>query len=663
MSRVYRPSLLLLALAVLVVTHLLPGAYASASVVFTPIGPFPSGQRSDFRTGGVAIADFDEDGNLDIAVSNFGPESQPPFGNTSVLWGTGSGFSAPDNWGDGITNGVVAADLDGDGHVDLVTWNGAGIRIFWGSGSRTPRSQQSLATAFIAIVGVADVDGDGKLDLVATEQLNDQVEVFYNDGAGVFHSAVFAAGSGPTGLAIGQLNHTLDVVVTGFWTSTVSLLSGNGLGGFLAPNTIPDGALPSGVVIGEFTGDASPDVFYARMGCFNDADGTTCDGDGVTILAGDGSGGLTEWASLPAGEGPSGIAEADFNGDGREDVAVANFNTNNISVFLGQAGGGVESLTPIAVDRGPIRIAVADLNHDGCPDIATANWRSATVSVLLVSGCTVPSSPTATPTSTPTETATETPTSTPTLTPTSTPTITPTVTPTPTATDTPTPTVTPTSTPTKTASTTPTASPIVLDRDGDGVDDNIEDAAPNSGDGNDDGIPDSEQPNVTSLPSTKGYITVVLGDGCGQNWDVAITPEASCGNDERFRYPFGMVTFRLNCEQAAVTLIFHGAATLQGYSYRKFGPMPPGFNSPQFYTLPDVVFGSMTIGGVTAATATFTLVNGALGDDTDSTDRTIVDPGGPARSVAGTAPVASAWGMGGLVALLSAVACLVLRKA
>lgn len=397
--------------AVSILALLGSGVSQAAPITLQSVGPFPSGPGSDFRTGDLAVVDLDEDGNPDIAVSNFGPSSQPPFGNTSVLWGNGTGsFSAPTDWRDGITNGVVVADLDRDGHPDLITWSGGGVLVLWGNRTRMPQDQQVLGTAFTGTVAVADVDGDGDIDVVATEQSDNRVEVFYNDGARAFHSTRFAAGPGATGIAIGELDgvHGPDLVVTGFWTSAVTFLFNDGLGGFGTPLVISNaGMMPAGIGIGEFTGDSHTDVVYARQGCFVDAE-TTCPNDGITVLAGDGMGAFSHWVDLDAGEGPSGVAVADLNGDGRHDVVATNYNSNNVSIFLGRAGGGFDSFAPISVDRGPSGVAVADVNHDGCRDVLTANWRSASVSVLLVSGCTpLPSvtpatTPTATPTATPT---------------------------------------------------------------------------------------------------------------------------------------------------------------------------------------------------------------------------------------------------------------------
>jgi hypothetical protein len=175
--------------------------------------------------------------------------------------------------------------------------------------------------------------------------------------------------------------------------------------------------------------------------------------------------------------------------------------------------------------------------------------------------------------------------------------------------------------------------------DGDGVPPLVEDAAPNNGDGNGDGVPDSQQAHVASLPSAtgSGYVTVVVSGGCSQIQSVATYTAASRGNDPNFDYPYGLVGFTIPCSAATVKVIFHNAANLNGFTYRKFGPTPPAFNNPQWYTLPGVTFGTEVIGGQTVATATFTLTDGQLGDDTD-VDGFIVDQGGPGLPADQTGP-------------------------
>jgi uncharacterized repeat protein (TIGR02543 family) len=200
--------------------------------------------------------------------------------------------------------------------------------------------------------------------------------------------------------------------------------------------------------------------------------------------------------------------------------------------------------------------------------------------------------------------------------------------------------------------------------DGNGVNPGVEDGGPNNGDGNGDGIRDSLQSNVVSLPSAtgQGYITIVVSGGCDQLENVQAL-EASQGDDPNFNYPYGLVGFRLNCSSATVKIIYHGVTSLNGYTFRKYGPTPPNFNNPQCYTLPGVVFGQEVIGGQTVATATFTLNDGQLGDDT-GVDEWIIDQGGPAlpQQTVAAIPTMTEWGMILLMIFIGLTSIYSLRK-
>jgi len=209
------------------------------------------------------------------------------------------------------------------------------------------------------------------------------------------------------------------------------------------------------------------------------------------------------------------------------------------------------------------------------------------------------------------------------------------------------------------------------DDDGDGVSNGVEDAAPNNGDGNNDGIADSTQSTVTSLPSATGagYLTVVITGGtCSPLTNVATYTEESLGDDPLFIYPLGLIGFKIPCTvaggSATVKVLFHGTANLifTPTDYRKYGPMAPLFGAPQFYTLPGVVFGSETIPSEgTLVTATFTLTDGQLGDDTP-VDSMILDQGGPAVRFRAAAPAMSPLGLLLLTLSILAVAWLGLRR-
>ena len=272
--------------------------------------------------------------------------------------------------------------------------------------------------------------------------------------------------------------------------------------------------------------------------------------------------------------------------------------------------------------------------------------------------------PPATPTATPTETPSETPTTTPSATVTDTPVDTPTGT----ATETATATATATETPTSTETATPTNTPL---GDEDGVDTSEEDAAPNGGDANGDGVADGRQDNVASMESATahGYLTLVVPPGrggCSELRDVHAVTEGATGNDAGFDYPFGLVSFRLDCATSVtVTLLLHDAAGPRLTEYRKYGPTPPDFAASTFYTLPGATFGTAQVpppSGPTVTAITFTLTNGQLGDDTPASDGMIVDPSGPAMGTVAAAPAASPATLAVALLLLLAVAAARFRR-
>src|SRR5262245_32475521 len=90
-----------------------------------------------------------------------------------------------------------------------------------------------------------------------------------------------------------------------------------------------------------------------------------------------------------AGDGPSSVAVGDFNGDGQQDLAVANLGNPitgdgaSVSVLLGSGTGTFQSAAPYAAGDAPASVAVGDFNGDGRPDLAVANLLSDSVSVLL----------------------------------------------------------------------------------------------------------------------------------------------------------------------------------------------------------------------------------------------------------------------------------------
>jgi len=176
-----------------------------------------------------------------------------------------------------------------------------------------------------------------------------------------------------------------------------------------------------------------------------------------------------------------------------------------------------------------------------------------------------------------------------------------------------------------------------VDNDGDGIADSIEDAGPNGGDANDDGTPDSDQANVATIENADGdnYLTLELTGDCDEIDEFIATTESDQAEaDDFYKYPLGLNSFTVSCEEAEGTIYYHEVENFNAYDYRKFGPTTPGDASTNAWYDSGFTVGTATVGSNQVATASFSLTDGELGDDTGD-NGVIRDDNGPGLLVNG----------------------------
>ena len=288
---------------------------------------------------------------------------------------------------------VAIADLNGDGHLDLLVPNAGNnnVSVFFGNGHGgfTPAAGSPIAVGTTPRdVAVGDIDGDGDIDFIVANAGSNNLSVFLNNGFGSFTQAAgspVAAGLNSRALALGDLNGDgrLDIVTANASVNTLSILLGDGTGGFVAAIGSPvasGGSVPFEVVLGDFDGDHDLDIAVTNAGS-----------NAVQILLNNGSAGFTAAPGAPIGVGsiPRGIETGDLDGDGDLDLVVVNSSNNNLSILLNNGNGTFVAAAGSPVATGgsvPFDAALADIDGDHDLDIVVVNSSTNNVTVLLNNG-------------------------------------------------------------------------------------------------------------------------------------------------------------------------------------------------------------------------------------------------------------------------------------
>ncbi|MHC0066257.1 FG-GAP-like repeat-containing protein [Nostoc sp. UIC 10890] len=282
---------------------------------------------------------------------------------------------------------IVVGDFDKDGKTDLVTANKSSqtVSVLLGNGDGTFKSASNFSTVGFnglspSSVAVADFNKDGKLDLVTANSISNNISLLLGKGDGSFQTAVnFAleSASAPISIAVGDFNKDgkSDIVTVNNASQNISVLLGNGAGGFGTAKNFKVPSRSSFVTVSDFNGDGKSDLAVTSS-YFNN----------VSILLGNGDGTFNSATQFDVGTNPNSVVVGDFNKDNKLDLAVANYDSNNVSILLGNGAGSFGIATNFDVGLNPASVTVIDFDNDGNSDLAVANAGSDTVSVLLGDG-------------------------------------------------------------------------------------------------------------------------------------------------------------------------------------------------------------------------------------------------------------------------------------
>ncbi|MGA2593848.1 MAG: VCBS repeat-containing protein [Bryobacteraceae bacterium] len=316
----------------------------------TFLPPLTAGKTSVLS---VVVADFNNDGVPDIAATLLSNGT-----HISLALGNGNGTFQPPTLLPipCVDCYLAAADFNGDGNMDLAVASTSVLVVFPGNGDGTFGSGwPGHGTRFTTAVKAGDVDRDGKPDLVVTDFGAGTVIVLLGNGSGAFQRTDYPVGDSPFQTVLADFNGDglPDLAAVDRDTDTVVVLLNQGAGlfgpsaSFGAGCARFQGCTLQGVAAGDFTHNGKIDL--ATPGA---------------ILYGNGDGTFQRPAGFVSGAFPWQVASADFNHDGYADLLVANSAATNVSVLLADARSEIQPLR-VAAGNQPKAVATADFNGDG----------------------------------------------------------------------------------------------------------------------------------------------------------------------------------------------------------------------------------------------------------------------------------------------------------
>jgi hypothetical protein len=338
---------------------------------------------------------------ISVTVAGLKAYSAQPF--VVAFGGSGistSSFAARQSFTTGADPAFIAlGDLDGDGKIDVVTPNNASIinasyfrNLSTGSGSIAYSAKADFTVGSNPISAfIGDIDGDGLPDLVVANYGTNNYSIFRNTStvgtisfAARVNIAAASLSTNPYDVTIRDIDGDgkADLVVSNNGSSFLSVHRNTGSLGtisFATPIDFQAYTNPVSVSVGDLDGDGKPDVAVAN---FFSLDGA------ISVFRNTSTPGTISFATkldLTPGSQPRSVVIGDIDGDGKSDLAVANGNSNTMSIFRNTSTVGTLSFASkvdVTTGTAPFSVSLGDIDGDSKVDLAVANFTSGTVSVF-----------------------------------------------------------------------------------------------------------------------------------------------------------------------------------------------------------------------------------------------------------------------------------------
>ncbi|WP_164490029.1 T9SS type A sorting domain-containing protein [Runella sp. SP2] len=316
----------------------------------------------------VYAADLDGDGDMDVLSASLGDDKiawykndgSGGFGAQQVISTSANGAAS-----------VYAADLDGDGDLDVLSASSNDDKIAWykNDGSGGFGAQQVISTSANGAVSVyaADLDGDGDMDVLSASLDDDKIAWYKNDSSGGFGAQqVISTVNGAAKVYAADLDGDgdLDVLSASVVDDKIAWYKNDGSGGFGAQQVISTVNRAVSVYAADLDGDGDMDVLSASL-----------DDDKIAWYQNNGSGTFTAQPSITtSADVAESVYAADLDGDGDIDVLSASSNDDKIAWYKNDGGGTFTTQTSISTSASSARsVYAADLDGDGDMDVLSAS--------------------------------------------------------------------------------------------------------------------------------------------------------------------------------------------------------------------------------------------------------------------------------------------------